>query len=305
MFRHTKRLQYDARPAAPDAAYAAKLQELIGGAYGEMTVTMQYLFQGWNCRMPGKYKDMLLDIGTEEIGHVEMLSTMVARLLEGAPAETTAKHCAANPALAAIVGGQNPQHAIVAGGGAALTDSAGEAWSGKYIVASGNLMADFAANAAAEMQGLTQATRLYNMTDDPGVRDMLQFNIARDTMHQNQWLAAMEELKADGIEGIPTPANHPWEERNLEHSYTFWNLSDGEESAQGRWASGPTPDGKGEFVYLADPQALSEEAEPTPPKSDPMLYATAPESDKRPAVDGPGEAPGAESMLGKLRDKLT
>jgi len=53
------------------------LQELIGGAYGEMTVTMQYLFQGWNCRVEGKYKDRLMDIATEEIGHVEMLATMV------------------------------------------------------------------------------------------------------------------------------------------------------------------------------------------------------------------------------------
>lgn len=48
---------------------------------------MQYLFQGWSCRGKEKYKDMLMDIATEEIGHVEMLATMVARLLEGAPVE--------------------------------------------------------------------------------------------------------------------------------------------------------------------------------------------------------------------------
>lgn len=62
-----------------------KFQELLGGQFGEMTVMMQYLFQGWNCRFPGKYKDMIMDIGTEEIGHVEMLTVMLARLLEGAP----------------------------------------------------------------------------------------------------------------------------------------------------------------------------------------------------------------------------
>jgi manganese containing catalase len=56
----------------PDPVYAHKLQELIGGACGEMTVTMQYLFQGWNCRMPGKYKDLIMDIATEEIGRVEI-----------------------------------------------------------------------------------------------------------------------------------------------------------------------------------------------------------------------------------------
>ena len=46
MFRHTAYLQFDAQPEKADPVYAHKLQEPIGGAYGEMTVTMQYLFQG-------------------------------------------------------------------------------------------------------------------------------------------------------------------------------------------------------------------------------------------------------------------
>jgi Mn-containing catalase len=61
------------------------MQELIGGQWGEMSVMVNYLFQGWNCRGPAKYRDMLLDTATEEIGHVEMLATMVARLLETSP----------------------------------------------------------------------------------------------------------------------------------------------------------------------------------------------------------------------------
>jgi Mn-containing catalase len=118
-------LQFEAKPSAPDPVYAVKLQELLGGAYGEMTVAMQYLFQGWNCRMPGKYKDLILDVGTEELAHVEMISIMIARLLEGAPAETTAKACTDNPVLAAVVGGMNPAQAIVSGGGPLLADSSG------------------------------------------------------------------------------------------------------------------------------------------------------------------------------------
>jgi hypothetical protein len=77
--------------------------ELIGGAYGEMTVTMQYLFQGWNCRVEGKYKDLIMDTATEEMGHVEMLATMVARLLEGAPATATAD-AVKDPVMAAVLG---------------------------------------------------------------------------------------------------------------------------------------------------------------------------------------------------------
>ena len=81
---------------------AHKLQELLGGAYGEITVAIQYLFQGRNCRMPGKCKDLIMDIATEEMGHVEMIVTMVARLLEGAPATSTTKAAAADPVVGAV-----------------------------------------------------------------------------------------------------------------------------------------------------------------------------------------------------------
>ena len=230
MFTHTSKLQFEAKPAHPDAHYARKLQELIGGAWGEMTVTMQYLFQGWNCRMEGKYKDLIMDVATEEIGHVEMLATMVARLLEGAPAKTTAAMVVKDPVVAAIIGGMDPQHAIVAGGGPTLSDANGVPWNGRYIIASGNLLADFRANVAAEAQGRLQTARLYNMTDDPGIREMLKFNLARDTVHQNMWLAAIEELQEDGLEG-PVAPSALFDEENQEHAGTIWHLSDGTHSS--------------------------------------------------------------------------
>lgn len=64
----------NAKPTRPDPVYAKKQQEVLGGQFGEISVMMQYLFQGWNCRAEGKYRDMLLDIATEEIAHVEMLA---------------------------------------------------------------------------------------------------------------------------------------------------------------------------------------------------------------------------------------
>jgi Mn-containing catalase len=273
MYFHTSRLQFEAKPDAPDPVYARKLQELIGGAFGEMTVTMQYLFQGWNCRMEGKYKDMIMDVATEEIGHVEMLATMVARLLEGAPAETTADAVDGDPVLAAVLGGMDPQQAIVAGGGAMPQDSNGYPWNGRYIVASGNLLADFRANVAAEAQGRLQTARLYNMTDDRGVKDMLKFNLARDTYHQNLWLAAIEELQADGLEGQIAPGAL-FDEEHSEHAGTLWHLSDGTASGEGRWANGVGPDGHTELSLLEQPEPLGDKA--SAPKPDPLLYATSP-----------------------------
>src|ERR687890_1828785 len=87
MFFRQKQMAYHAKPEKPDPLFAKMLQEPLGGQWGEISVMMTYLFQGWNSRGPQKYRDMLLDIGTEEIGHVEMLATMIARLLEGATVE--------------------------------------------------------------------------------------------------------------------------------------------------------------------------------------------------------------------------
>ena len=196
----------------------------------------------------------------------------------------------------------NPAQAIVSGGGPLLADSSGQAWSGKYIIASGNLYADFHANATAEMQGLIQATRLYNMTDDQGVREMLRFNIARDTMHQNVWLAALEELRADGIDSVPVPAAHPFEERNLEHACEFHNVSEHIQSAEGRWAAGTAPDGKGDFSWVPNVQPAT--GEPAPPLSDPQLYATAPENAKGPFIE-PGEAPTTGGLIHKVKAAIS
>lgn len=265
MFRHTKLLQFEAKPEKPDALYARKLQELIGGAYGEMTVTMQYLFQGWNCRIEGKYKDLIMDTATEEIGHVEMLATMVARLLEGAPATVTAESVK-DPVMAAVLGGMDPQQVIVGGGGALPSDSQGYPWNGRYIVASGNLLADFRANAAAEAQGRLQTARLYNMTDDPGVKAMLQFNLARDTVHQKQWLAAIEELEADGLE-TPIAPSALFDVEDQTHNNTIWHLSDGPDGATGGWSTGES-----RIDYLMEPEALGGPG--TAPKPDPALYGT-------------------------------
>ncbi len=281
MFFHKKHLQYYTRPEQPDPIYAKNVQELIGGVFGEMTVMMQYLFQGWNCRGPAKYRDMLLDVGTEEIGHIEILATMIAHLLDKAPVaaqEEGAKDAVVGAVMGGtnprdiILGSMNPQHAIMSGLGATASDSVGYPWNGRFIVSSGNLLADFRSNLHAETQGRLQAVRLYEMSKDPGVKDTLSFLIARDTMHQNQWLAAIEELQSDGLESTPVPSSFPQELEKSEVAYQFLNLSEGEESSQGRWAKGPSMDGKGEFEYVANPQPQGPEVEPPPPN--PSLHGT-------------------------------
>src|SRR5215218_7464478 len=242
VFFHKQELQYKATPDKPDAVYARKLQEVLGGQYGEITVAMQYSFQAWNAHMPGKYRDLLFGIGAEEFGHVEMLATMISRLLEKAPLGITDDAVQSDPTVAAIIGGTDVQSAIVAGAGVRPVDSNGNPWQGSYITASGNLLADFTANANAEMQGRLQVALLYHMTDDHGVRDLLAFLLARDTMHQNQWVAAARELQEEGNENFPVPSNFPLNKEKRDVAYQYRNFSDGKAAAEGSWAKGPTPD---------------------------------------------------------------
>ncbi len=290
MFFHKQELQFKTKPAKPDAVYARKLQEVLGGQYGEITVAMQYGFQAWNMHMPGKYRDLLYGIGAEEMGHVEMLAIMIAQLLEKAPLGITDDAVQSDPTVAAVVGGMDVQQAIVAGAGARPVDSNGNPWQGSYITASGNLLADFTANANAEMQGRLQVARLYHMTDDSGVRDLLSFLLARDTMHQNQWIAAALELREEGAEDLPVPSNFPIGKEEREVSYQYLNFSDGAAASEGRWASGPTPDGLGTFTYHDGPTTSA----PMPPPThvDSRYYGTT-------------ELPNAvEKVAGMVQDKL-
>jgi Mn-containing catalase len=290
MFFHRQELQHKVKPDKPDAVYARKLQEVLGGQYGEITVAMQYGFQSWNTHLPGKYRDLLFGIGAEEMGHVEMLATMIAQLLEDAPIGVTSGAVQDDPTVAAVIGGTDLQHAIVAGAGARPVDSMGNPWSAGYVTASGNLLADFNANANAEMQGRLQVARLYHMTDDKGVRDLLSFLLARDTMHQNQWIAAAMELQEEGYELMPVPSNFPQSKEDTSVSYQYINFSNGAHAGDGRWASGPTPDGHGEFSYVAEPPAGVPMPPPTRP--DARFYGT---------TDLPNAV---EKMAGSVQDKL-
>ena len=273
MFRHQKELQFEAKPDRPNPLIAKYLQELIGGQYGEMSVAMKYLFQGWSCRGEEKYKDMLMDIATEEIGHVEMLATMVARLLEGAPVEDQEAAMQKDPTIGAIISGMNPQHAIVAGLGPRPADSVGNPWSGAYIIASGNLLADFRANLNAESQGRLQVARIYEMIDDRGVKDMLSVLLARDSYHQNLWECAVKELEEK--EGsILVPSTFPRDKERKDIAYDFYNFSEGDQSSEGSWASGKALDGEGEYQWLKEPkiEGAAPKLEPVTPK----MYGTPP-----------------------------
>jgi Mn-containing catalase len=248
MFYSDGKLQYPVRVDRPDPLFARALQQAIGGVEGEIRVAMQYFFQAMGARGPKKYRDMLLNTATEELGHIEMLATAVALNLEGAPSslqEEAAKDRVVNAAL----GGMNLKHLLSAGLAAMPVDSDGVPFDMSHIYASGNIAADMTANVTAESTGRVLAVRLYNLTDDAGMKDMLQFLIARDTMHQNQWLAALEEMGGQE-EVFPIPNSHPQSEETQKFSYAYFGHLVDQPMPTGRWTTGRSIDGKGEFTTV-------------------------------------------------------
>lgn len=250
MFYHDRKTQYPVRVEKPNPLYAKMLQQGLGGIEGEIRVMLQYLFQAFNSRGASKYRDMLLETGTEEIGHVEMYATAIALNLEGSPAAVQEEHARQNPMVAAIMGGMSPRQYLSGGMGAVCQDSEGNPFSGSWVISSGNIAADMIANTNAEASGIALACRLYEMTDDPGMKDMLKYLIARDVMHQQQWLAVIEEL--GGLKGqLPIPNSFDHGQERTEFSHAFFSTAiDGIEPPQARWTSGPSLDGKGEYSVV-------------------------------------------------------
>src|SRR3954462_1110734 len=276
MYFHDKRLQYPVKVKNPDPVYARMLQQAIGGIEGEIRVCLQYFFQAWGNRAPNtKYRDMLLNTATEEIGHIEMLATAVALNLEGAPATLQETAAEAHPIVNAVMGGERPRHVVegmlqkhlLSTGMAAFPGNAdGGPFDCSHIYASGNLAADMFANVTAESTGRLLAVRLYNSAKDPGMKDMLSFLIARDTMHQQQWLAVIEEL--GGPASLPIPNSFDQSQEKQEYSYVYLGTNkDGLPPPEGRFHTGPSLDRKGKFTIRQN-QPLGEEPVLGPARQD-------------------------------------
>ncbi|GGD98643.1 catalase [Aureimonas endophytica] len=248
MFYTDGKLQFPVRVEKPNPLFAKALQQAIGGVEGEIRVAMQYMFQAFGARGPAKYRDLLLNTATEELGHIEMLATAVALNLEKAPLSLQ-EDVSADAVGGAVLNGMDMRHILSTGLAALPADSNGVPFDMSHIYASGNLAADMYSNVCAESTGRALAVRLYNMTDDPGMKEMLAFMIARDTMHQQQWLAALEDM--GGAEAnLPIPNSFPQSQENQKYSYAYFgHMVDGS-IPQGRWTSGPSMDGKGEFTAV-------------------------------------------------------
>jgi Mn-containing catalase len=180
MYHHIKQLMYTVRVGVPDPRFGNMLLEQFGGANGELAAAMQYSIQGLNCDDPER-KDLLMDIGTEELSHLEVVGTLARMHLK--PTRTDRNAAFADPLIA-----------IAGGGGVNLYNSQGDPWTADYLKITGELDVDLRSDIAAEARAKIVYERLINFTDDQGTIDTLQFLMSREITHMKAFSAALESM---------------------------------------------------------------------------------------------------------------
>ncbi|WP_129790582.1 manganese catalase family protein [Sphingosinicella sp. CPCC 101087] len=230
MFMHNKRLQYTVRVAEPNPKLATMMLEQFGGADGELAAAMRYFTQGLGEDDPGR-KDMLLDIATEELSHLEVIGSIVAMLNKGVKAQLSEAQME-EAELYQMIGasGNSAKQSLLFGGGPALTDSAGVPWTAAYVDSRAEPTVDLRSNIAAESRAKIVYERLINITDDPGIKEALGFLMTREIAHQKSFEKALYAIE----DNFP-PGKLPGVER---FASLYVNSSQGEGDMDGPWNSG-------------------------------------------------------------------
>ncbi len=180
MYHHLKKLMYTVNVGTPDPRFGNMLLEQFGGANGELAAAMQYSIQGLNCDDPDR-KDLLMDIGTEELSHLEVVGTLARMHLKPLKSDRDAAHA-------------DPLIAIAGGGGVSLFNSMGDPWTADYLKITGELDVDLRSNIAAEARAKIVYERLIDFCEDPGSIDALQFLMTREITHMKAFTLALESM---------------------------------------------------------------------------------------------------------------
>jgi len=268
-------------PKEADPNAAAAVQELLGGRFGEMSTLMNYTYQSFNFRGRDKlrpYYDLIANIATEELGHIELVAASINSLLNGPLKDSDEAADVANSPLAGGKNARNAHHFIVSAQTALPIDSMGAPWRGDYVFSSGNLILDLLHNFFLENGARTHKLRVYEMTDNPSARMMLGYLFVRGGVHALAYAKALEELTGTNIskmlpipkiENSVFPEARKFEERGFHRKLYRFSPDDYRQISK-IW-TGASPDGSGRLEVvdgppeggeLIDMPAISEEFAP-------------------------------------------
>ncbi|WP_334187507.1 manganese catalase family protein [Noviherbaspirillum sp.] len=231
MFVHNKRLQYTVRVGESNPGLANLMLEQFGGPQGELAAAMRYFTQAVAEDDPGR-KDMLFDIATEELSHLEVIGSIIAMLNKGGKGRLAEGVEEEAELYRSINGAGNDSHVtqVLYGGGPALINSGGQLWNAGYIDSIGEPTADLRSNIAAEARAKIVYERLINLTDDPGVKEALGFLMTREIAHQKSFEKALYSIESNfppgKLQGDPRFTN------------VYFNMSQGDGDLRGPWNQG-------------------------------------------------------------------
>lgn len=239
MFMHNKRLQYTVRVNETNPGLANLMLEQFGGPQGELAAAMRYFTQALAEDDPGR-KDMLMDIATEELSHLEVIGSIVAMLNKGAKGRISEGVEEEGEMYRSITGAGNDSHVtqVLYGGGPSLTNSGGVPWTAAYVDSIGEPTADLRSNIAAEARAKIVYERLINLTDDPGVKEALTFLMTREIAHQKSFEKALYAIEPNFPSG-KLPGNPKF-------TNVYFNMSQGEGDMRGSWNQGE------QWKYVSD-----------------------------------------------------
>lgn len=242
MFAHNKRLQYTVRVSETNPGLANLMLEQFGGPQGELAAACRYFTQALAEEDAGR-RDMLFDIATEELSHLEVIGNIVVMLNRGARGRLAEGADSAGDAYRAIAGAGNDSHVtqLLYGGGAALINSGAVPWTAGYVDTIGEPTADLRSNIAAEARAKIIYERLINLTDDPGVKEALGFLMTREVAHQKSFEKALYSIEPN----FP-PGKMPGDPR---YADVYFNLSQGGPETRGPWNQGD------QWQFVSDPAA--------------------------------------------------
>ena len=182
MFSYQKMLQYPVKIANPNPRLASVIISQYGGPDGELGASMRYLSQRYAMPYP-EVSALLTDIGTEELGHLEMVAAVVHQLTRKLKAEEIEQ----SPLAAYFV-----DHTA----GIYPTAASGSPWSAAGMQSTGDPLADLTEDLAAEQKARLTYDNILRLSDDPDVNDVIRFLREREIVHFQRFGEAIELVKS-------------------------------------------------------------------------------------------------------------
>lgn len=184
MFRHDKKLLKEVRVERANPTYGAMLQEQLGGGNGELKAGLQYISQSFRIKDP-QIKDLFLDIGAEELSHMEMVATTINLLNGDDVADEMTEH-------------GSIESQVLTGLAPSLENASGYLWTAAYVNVTGDLPSDLLSNIAAEQRAKVVYEYLYRQIEDKYVRETIDFLLNREEAHNALFREALNKVQNTG-----------------------------------------------------------------------------------------------------------